>query len=316
MVEVFQGIHRVLAPHGTAWLNLGDSYAGARSYQVSDSKHPSHDFGSSNSMEVPAGLKAKDLVGIPWRVALALQTDGWYLRSDIIWNKLNPMPESVTDRPTKAHEYIFLLSKNSRYFFDQENVREPAEWNRWGTQTNDKYEGTQSSATWIPTRSKFELEMARKKSYPPGDTTGNRGGEHIKGGSGGMPSSHPAGRNIRTVWEIPTQSYADAHFATFPKELPRRAILAGCPEQVCRECGKPQERIVQRSEGSLVTETVGWTDCGHDRWRRGVVLDPFMGSGTVALVARELDRHSIGVELSSAYCGLIADRLKQLSLLA
>lgn len=277
---------------------------------------------------------------------------GWYLRSDIIWSKKpNPMPESVTDRPTKAHEYLFLLSKQPRYFFDQEAVREPAEWNRWGDQTNDKYEGTKSGAGWIQSKTKYELMMRGRQSYPPGGTTGNRGSEHIKGGSGGMPSSHPSGRNIRSVWSIPTQPYADAHFATFPMELPRRAIKAGCPAEVCNVCGKPRERIVEREvappeirkkdETTLPTsesqdfryhdfsgqryqdwldahppETIGWTDCGHNSYRKGVVLDPFFGSGTTGLAAREIERDCIGIDLSKDYCEIAARRLQQLSLFA
>ena len=347
MVEIFGAIHDALSKQGTLWLNLGDTYSANRSYQVRDSKHV--DVGNEMASVVPQGLKPKDLVGIPWRVALALQAAGWYLRSDIIWHKPNPMPESITDRPTKSHEYIFLLSKNERYFFDQEAVREPAEWNRWGDQTNDKYEGTQSSAGRIKPKTKHELMMRGRQSYPAGGTTGNRGAEHIKGGSGGMPSSHPAGRNIRTVWSITTQPYADAHFATFPIELPRRAIAAGCPHEVCTVCGVPRTRILERESApseialrdSTKTEpteaqdfrihqisgqryqdwrdehpskTVGWTDCGHNAYRKGVVLDPFFGSGTTGLAARELERNCIGIDINRGYCEIAAKRLQQLSL--
>lgn len=351
MMVIFKEARRALGAHGTLWLNLGDSYAANRSYQVSDSKHQSHDFAGSGSFPVPEGLKPKDLIGMPWRVAFALQDDGWYLRSDIIWAKNNPMPESITDRPTKSHEYIFLLSKKSNYYFDQEAVREPAEWNRWGDQTNDKYEGSDSGAGWIKSKTKHELMMKGRKSYPSGGTTGNRGADHIKGASGGMPSSHPGGRNIRSVWTIPTQPFADAHFAVFPIELPRRAIAAGCPPQVCTLCGEPRKRIVQRDiappeirEKDMTTlpssdsqdfrihnfsgqryqdwleehppETIGWTDCGHDAYRTGVVLDPFFGSGTTALAARSLQRNTIGIEINKEYCELAARRLQQLSLLS
>lgn len=248
MVEVFREVRRVLAAHGTVWLNLGDSYAAARSYQVRDNKHT--DVGNTMASEIPAGLKQKDLVGIPWRVAFALQADGWYLRSDIIWAKPNPMPESVTDRPTKAHEYVFLLSKQAKYHFDQEAVREPAEWARWGDQTVPKYEGTETATGWMENGKKEDLQARAA-----------------------------AGRNIRSVWEIATQPYPEAHFATFPEELARRCIAAGCPEQ-------------------------------------GVVLDPFIGSGTVAHVARKLHRHSIGIDLNESYLELAARRLQQQTLFA
>ena len=123
MVTVFREVRRVLRGDGTLWLNLGDTYAANRGYQVTDNKHCN--VGNSSGMSVPAGLKQKDLIGIPWRVAFALQADGWYLRSDIIWSKPNPMPESVTDRPTKAHEYIFLLSRSARYYYDATAIKEP-----------------------------------------------------------------------------------------------------------------------------------------------------------------------------------------------
>jgi hypothetical protein len=228
------------------------------------------------------------------------------------------MPESVTDRPTKAHEYVFLLTKGPRYFFDQEAVREP--------HTPD----------------------GRKVTTVVG---GNGSIQHRDGER--WPN---AGRNVRSVWEIATQPYPEAHFATFPEELPRRCIAAGCPEWVCRVCGKPRERIVEREGGRRSEEyhalghtpkelavnrpnagglntsglarpgwrmvepehrrDAGWSDCGHNAYQPGVVLDPFMGSGTTALVARKLGRRSIGIELNREYAELAARRLSQLSLLS
>jgi len=483
MVNVFREVRRVLADHGTVWLNLGDSYAAQGGGKLEGQYAEKRVSGATYQFArtPPGGLKPKDLVGIPWRVAFALQDDGWYLRSDIIWAKPNPMPESVTDRPTKAHEYVFLLAKGQwkarvvaladlsseriefggylgayqpnvwageisirlasaildrpdlqekfglspfdpqvwekrradqrggtvaslppdhlasilsarflardisakeflcevnrlgvalgnrndfrigdgpalalppgvypygnaaiavdhpgevrkldfvhgsivrefpvgcSYFFDQEAVREPAEWNRWGDQTTPKHNGTATGAGWIQAGTKDELQ-----------------------------AKAAAGRNIRSVWTITTQPYADAHFATFPEELPRRAILAGCPEQVCRVCGKPRERIVEttgewraqhdrqaKHNGGVYRTNpgggvagvnvqrerhdLGWTDCGHDDYRPGTVLDPFIGSGTVAFVARQLHRHCVGIELNPEYAALIEKRTQQQSLFA
>jgi DNA modification methylase len=339
MVEVFREVRRVLAPHGTVWLNLGDSYAQNGSGSVDNTDHEStrHNVGfrsskrytAQSAQTAVAGLKAKDLCGIPWRVAFALQADGWYLRSDIIWAKPNPMPESVTDRPTKAHEYVFLLSKQPRYFFDQEAVREP------------------------PTDNPGGAAFYARKGLPMPDYARRlaKAGQPREGGNDGLANQVPAlgiGRNIRSVWEIATQPYPEAHFATFPEELARRCIAAGCPEQVCRVCGKARERIVEKSiddprprarqninppevtiagqgtnaNGSetwghyLKSETLGFTECGHDDYRPGLTLDPFMGSGTVAYVARKLGRHAVGIDLNESYLALAARRLQQQSLFA
>jgi DNA modification methylase len=268
IVQVFREVRRVLRRDGTCWLNIGDSYAaqggGKAEGQYEEKRVPGATWQAPRS--APPGLKPKDLVGIPWRLAFALQADGWYLRADVIWSKPNPMPESVTDRPTKAHEYVFLLTREARYFYDADAIRELAEWARWGDQTNGKHEGSESAASWIGSRSKAELT-------PRND--GDRWNE--ANGRGFVPNQ--SGRNARSVWTIATQPYAEAHFATFPEELPRRCIAAGCPED-------------------------------------GIVLDPFMGSGTVALVARRLGRRSIGIELNPEYAELCARRLQQQSLFA
>jgi DNA modification methylase len=311
MVEVFREVRRVLRDDGTLWLNLGDSYAG-RNLPGWREGNEIKNGGASNKNGVGyvPGLKPKDLVGIPWRVAFALQADGWYLRSDIIWAKPNPMPESVTDRPTKAHEYVFLLTKQPRYWFDQEAVREP------------------HVRLWDPATPNGSINMRSREA---------RGIE-----------PNPAGRNIRSVWEIVTQPYPEAHFATYPQELVRRCLLAGCPEWVCGTCGKARERIVAATgaDNKRNREDVGdwikhkggnadgkrslsgatykpqraatgeWSDCGHDNYQPGTVLDPFMGSGTTALVARQHGRHSIGIELNADYCQLAARRLSQQTLLA
>ena len=204
MVEVFREVRRVLRDDGTLWLNLGDSYAANRAYQVPSTKGgPKHsdsqDVGGKGSV-VPDGLKPKDLIGIPWLLAFALRADGWYLRQDIIWHKPNPMPESVRDRCTKAHEYIFLLSKSERYFFDSEAMREPsAGWPIGGAKTRGKTGyATASGAGKSPQR----------------DSNGGLGGDGQT-------------RNRRSVWTVPTRPYKGAHFATFPPALIEPCILAG-----------------------------------------------------------------------------------------
>ena len=210
MVEVFREVRRVLRDDGTLWLNLGDSYAGywGDSKAREEGRHSSADTnGWTNGFNMNArpsfdqfrssGIKPKDLVGIPWRVAFALQADGWWLRQDIIWHKPNPMPESITDRCTKAHEYIFLLAKSNRYFYDSASIEEDAKWERWGNQTeNKKHSGT---AGHLGGKTLDELPIRDKK-------------------------------NRRSVWTITTKSYRGAHFATFPEALVEPMILAGSPE--------------------------------------------------------------------------------------
>ena len=204
MVEVFRGVRDVLADDGTLWLNLGDSYAGVRGYQVSQTKHRTHQYGQANrAKSLPDGFKPKDLIGIPWRVAFALQADGWYLRSDIIWHKPNAMPESITDRPTKAHEYLFLLSKSESYFYDYEGAKEPAD---------PQYAGRYAYAFGGNKSAKMtadEAQGAGSRTHPIGER------------------EYDGKRNRRTVWTIPTSAFDGAHFATFPPELIEPCILAG-----------------------------------------------------------------------------------------
>lgn len=240
MVGVFREVRRVLRDDGTLWLNLGDSYAttGGAGTQGSTGQRADRRYTAETGRwkQTPAGLKPKDLIGIPWRVALALQADGWYLRSDIIWSKPNPMPESVRDRPTRAHEYVFLMSKSERYFYDHEVIREAS--------TSDHNSGN---------------------GYA-------RPGRISRGGRGQAKEwNRTPYRNARTVWKIAPQPFPEAHFATFPEELVRKCVLAGCPQG-------------------------------------GVVLDPFGGSGTTGLVATRMQRRAILVEMSQEYCKLAQDR--------
>ena len=249
LVNVFREVKRVLADDGTLWLNLGDSYAsnqsaGDRVTKYSD-KQTTNAGKKGGKQRVPDGLKPKDLIGIPWRVALALQADGWYLRQDIIWSKPNPMPESVTDRCTKAHEYIFLLSKSPKYFYDAEAVKEEASTN-----------GVR------PT-----LEERYAKGEPKRHGLAGAGAC----GAGGFGVSDEGTRNKRSVWEVTTKPYSGAHFATFPPDLIKPCIMAGCPTG-------------------------------------GTVLDPFGGSGTTGMVALELGRSAELIELNPDYVDIINER--------
>jgi DNA modification methylase len=253
LVEVFREVMRVLRDDGTLWLNLGDSYntaqAGNKQPTGISQKGGRWDGGAvKHGRGLHASLKPKDLCGIPWRVAFALQADGWYLRSDIIWHKPNPMPESVTDRPTKSHEYVFLLSKSPRYYYDAEAVKE-------------------ASLNLGITDIRFGDNKYGDSDDPKHAT--KSGNKYVDSGK----------RNARSVWTITTKPYAEAHFATFPTELPERCIKAG---------SRPGD----------------------------TVLDPFMGSGTTAWVARHLGRQAVGCELNAEYLDIAARRLQQQSLLA
>lgn len=226
LVAVFREVRRALRKDGTLWLNLGDSYNGYMANQRATSisannQHARPVFESGHGRRTDT-LKPKDLVGIPWRVAFALQSDGWWLRQDIIWSKPNPMPESVRDRCTKAHEYLFLLTKSDRYYWDQEAIREPH----------------------------MEVSLARaKRNRFGGKYVGSDPTEHgaLKSGNGYGPNGNthtvcsPGGRNKRSVWTIPTAPYAEAHFATFPPDLVKPCILAGT---------KPGDTVLDPFSGS------------------------------------------------------------------
>jgi DNA modification methylase len=330
MVEVFREVRRVLRDDGTVWLNMGDCYAG--STPVGEAIH---DYKSTRNLRMAergtvetkgthtgrpavAGLKVKDLVGLPWRLAFALQADGWYLRSDIIWAKPNPMPESVTDRPTKAHEYVFLLTKSARYFYDADAVREP------------HIAGTHSRGN------------GGQKRGLDGDFRKSGAGAKVGGWNELPPTENPAGRNLRSVWNIPTEPFPEAHFATFPKKLVEPCIKAGTSEKgCCPECGAAWLRnvavdqvpdngggtasrkiqkasLVGGGEGWFgkrtrrIAETTGWTPtCSHTIDPIPcTVLDPFAGSGTTGVVALRLGRSFIGIELSPEYARMARERIR------
>lgn len=205
MVEVFREVRRVLRRDGTLWLNLGDSYVGTGNKgEYKDPKYTDGRNGQSVAINNKVvGLKPKNLVGIPWRVAFALQADGWYLRSDIIWHKPNPMPESVRDRPTKSHEYIFLLSKNEHYYYDHESVKEPV-----------------SSSTVSRLKQMINQQAGSKRANGGRKTNGNM-----------KAVGNTESRNRRSVWTVTTKPFSEAHFAVYPPDLIKPCILAGCPSE-------------------------------------------------------------------------------------
>jgi DNA modification methylase len=346
LVEIFREVRRVLRADATCWVNLGDSYVSNGRYDSDRSTYVG-DLSKYDQRDPRVGarmldLKPKDLVGIPWRVAFALQADGWYLRSDIIWAKPNPMPESVTDRPTKSHEYLFLLTKAARYYYDGEAIKEPHArlWNERNVGPNN----------WVNDPAMRSVKL--------------RNGDDQGGGHYGLGSAlpNPAGRNRRSVWSIATEPYPDAHFATFPEKLVEPCILAGTSARgACPACGAPWGRIVERGGVQVpAASRHAYTEDGnpvsgdnrYDPLRRGGnvdpkisrcgvddampratvdwsqtctcppanpipcrVLDPFAGSGTTVAVAERLGRVGIGVELKPAYLSLARQRTVQMGLL-
>lgn len=364
LVEVFREVKRVLRDDGTVWLNLGDSYASVgkwggssggknaaakksgayirqrkdwgECYRGGHSAETSGKHGpriaamgpmtQPNRMSI-VGLKSKDLIGIPWRVAFALQADGWYLRSDIIWHKPNVMPESVTDRPTRAHEYLFLLTKSANYFYDADAIKEPVDKGRL--------------------RSKTPLKDGGPKQFVLGN---NRGGN--------LGDIGPATRNKRSVWRVNTQPFKGAHFATFPEKLIAPCILAGTSAHgACASCGAPWKRVVKKGApnlehqiacggdatgaytsggikdyesagvqnpsavkarilaGMVEKKTVGWKPtckCDPHHIARVVPcisLDPFCGSGTTGVVALKHHQQFIGIELNPEYADMARTRI-------
>ena len=311
MVEIFREVKRVLRKDGTLWLNLGDSYvmkfgggkgrkSGTTKAAVDEIEKPPH--------EIPSDLKPKDLVGIPWMVAFALRADGWYLRQDIVWHKPNPMPESVTDRCTRAHEYIFMLTKKRKYFYDREAIRENPKPDNDGT----------------------IYAIARDRSGPV--NIGN-GAHMIK-----RVYKEIKGANKRSVWTVATKPFKEAHFATFPPDLIKPCILAGTSPHTCEICGAPWERVVERepmeikrsgrgvtlgkygktaASGTMTkpatSVTIGWQPtctCQNEGKGRCIVLDPFMGSGTTGMVAAIHQRNFIGFELNPEYCKMAERRIE------
>lgn len=271
LVLVFREVWRVLREDGVVFLNIGDSYSGSGGAHA-NSNNPgiSNSFkrdgvprygnlGMAHHYSAPKGLKPKDLIGIPWRVAFALQADGWYLRSDIIWQKINPMPESVNDRPTKAHEYVFLLSKSAHYYYDADAIREPyaesllPRAKRGVSETNKWAEGAPGSTA----HSISQPRVNEKKLKDRKDTAFGGDGHSGYMSADGRLLINPLGRNKRTVWSIATQSFRGAHFAVMPEKLVEPCILAGSSEKgACPNCGAPWKRVMKKGYRAPAEEDV------------------------------------------------------------
>jgi DNA modification methylase len=281
MVEVFRCVWDVLEDDGTLWLNIGDTYYNYRGRTDAFCKQtvsktmqdlPSHSPTRNNKLE---GLKGKDLIGIPWMLAFALRADGWYLRQDIIWHKPNPMPESVKDRCTKAHEYIFLLSKSDKYHFDSAAIEEPIQ-DVTALRMLRGVSDTHKNVNGAPGQTKHSMNQPRSNVRKEFDSSMGGGGTSFVGHSGykkadGTLMIKPT-RNKRSVWTVNTKPFKGAHFAVFPEELIEPCILAGAPSN-------------------------------------GIVLDPFMGSGTTAAMAVRLGRQYLGCELNEDYKPLQDSRI-------
>lgn len=309
---------RVLRPDGTLWVNLGDTYAqdtkwGGRSSSKNVGSEAGG-YGAARALRTRSGCKNKDLVGIPWRFALIAQAEGWYLRSDIVWYKLNAMPESVTDRPSKAHEYLFLLAKSPTYYYDADAIREQG-----------------APTTSMAAASFWRQQGKRSRVLVPGNTATHRPDR--------SDIAYIGTRSRRSVWRVPISAYKGAHFATFPGDLVEPCILAGTSERgCCSMCGVPWVRVTERkpmqirrsgradvmgeygrtqASGTMrspaMHRTLGWhPGCGCDAGEPVpcVVLDPFAGSGTTLQVAVRLGRRAIGVDL--AYHDLARRRIGKL----
>ena len=252
LTDVFSEVRRVLRPSGTLWLNIADTYAGKGNQGDSvDPKYPNRRTGQTVAINRRVeGCKAKDMIGIPWMLAFALRDSGWYLRSDIIWMKANPMPESCKDRPSRCYEHVFLLTKSRSYYYDAAAIAEPVAEST-PMRMRRKF-GKNKYSAGIPGQAHQHLNDYRPNGYAEEDI--------------------PLLRNKRDVWQINSVPYKGAHFAAYPPKLVETCLLAGCPQD-------------------------------------GIVLDPFLGSGTTAAVAKQMGRHYIGIELNPDYCELAKQRI-------
>lgn len=274
MVDVFREVRRVLKPDGTLWMNYGDTYAssvnGRSAAATKATGNDDRTFRDKPFSTVQGVLKPKDLCGIPWRVAFALQDDGWFLRQDIIWHKPNPMPESVRDRCTKSHEYVFLFAKSERYYFDQRAIAEPVAESTVARLSQPNLEN-QAGSDRVPGKTNGNMRAVGPRFG--GNKYGDSDAPEHKTKSGNVYELTDSLRNRRSVWIIATQPFSESHFATFPPELPEICIKAG---------SKPGDTI----------------------------LDPFGGAGTTGLVADRLGRNAILLELNPEYAAMATRRIE------
>lgn len=260
LVEVFREVRRVLRDDGTLWLNLGDSYArtGGTDRNISSAGKPGNtlktlDLIPDRKQRAPSGLKEKDLIGIPWRVAFALQADGWYLRQDIIWHKPNPMPESVTDRCTKAHEYVFMLSKSARYFYDQDAIAEPVTDSTLARVSQPSL-ANQAGSDRVPGKTNGNMKAVLKQN--------GHGRRHAGFNDRYFGANQKPTRNRRSVWTVSTKPFKEAHFATFPPDLIEPCVLAGAPV-----AGWVLDPFLGAGTTGLVAQR-------HGRFWQGIELNP------------------------------------------
>jgi site-specific DNA-methyltransferase (cytosine-N4-specific) len=308
LIAVFREVRRALKPTGTCWINVGDSYAGSG---LSGGTNPAisgtlsyRGQRGSGRVEAP-GLKPKDLVGQPWMLAFALRADGWYLRRDIIWHKPNAMPESTKDRPTTAHEYLFLLSKSEQYFYDATAIMEPTtgKAHSRGSGVNPKAVSNWSREPGAHNVIEFFKRPGRNSRIHRDRDPAHQTRAKIAAKQNRSFSAAVAGiverRNARSVWSIPTSPYREAHFATFPARLAERCILAGSSAHgCCSWCGWPIT-----SDGPDCTCSLAGDPTP------ALVLDPFAGAATTLMVAERLGRDAIGIELNAAYVAMAEARL-------
>ncbi len=321
LVLIFRELRRVLRKDGTLWVVIGDSYANVGKWGgTTGGKHANGLHGKSGvgrDKKDYAGLKPKDMVGIPWRVAFALQADGWYLRSDVIWNKTNAMPESVRDRPTKSHEYVFMFSRAKRYFYDKEAIKETAKGTGGGP-FSENYAAAQPAhggrSSYRSERDSFKRNGSkREQAIVPGQDYGTH--RHDRKCEWDVET-----RNKRSIWMVPTVSFAGPHFAAYPPKLIEPCLLASTSaEGVCPECGAQWGRVMKveshKAEGRADVQVLGWgptCQCGCPDVIPAIVLDPFLGTGTTAEVAIKNRRDWVGFELSEEYIQLAWRRLSAL----
>lgn len=326
LVLVFRELRRVLRKDGTLWVVIGDSYISSPKGSIrteNSTLSGSKDYearGTPPGLDKRklTGLKSKNLCGIPWRVAFALQADGWYLRLDVIWNKSNAMPESVRDRPTKSHEYVFMFSRDKKYFYDKEAIKETAKGTGGGP-FSENYAAAQPAhggeSSYRSKRDSFKRNGSkREQAIVPGTNYGTHRHDRKE------CEWDVETRNLRSVWTVPTVGYAGPHFAAYPPELIEPCLLASTSAKgVCLECGAQWRRVGKveshKVEGGADVQKLGWGPtcrCGCPDVIPAVVLDPFLGTGTTAEVAIKNRRDWIGFELSEEYIQLAWQRLSAL----